>query len=299
MREAVLLESHFPLGLPKRGKVRDIYDLGDQLLFVATDRISAFDWILPEGIPGKGYVLTQFCKFWFERLLRQGIPNHFITSDVREFPSECQPHRDLLNGRSMLVKKGIPLPVEAIVRGYVAGGGWKEYSETGSVGGERLPVGMCESELLPKPIFTPSTKAPVGKHDVNMAFSHLEAEIGEHLAGEIKKRSCAIYTEAATYALSRGILIADTKFEFGLDHKTGQLILIDELLTPDSSRFWLQSAYQQGKKQSPLDKQYVRDYLLSIKWNGSSPPPHLPDRVIEETRKRYFEAMERLIGAGN
>lgn len=298
--KTVLLESHFPLlGKPKKGKVRDIYDLGEALLFVATDRISAFDVILPEGIPGKGYVLTQLSRFWFEwfRQMPDAPQNHYVTADFEQFPESCRPYRDLLNGRSMLVRKAEPLPVECIVRGYLSGSGWKEYLQHGSISGVKLPAGLVESDRLPEPIFTPSTKAPIGTHDINISFEEMRSTVGESVANEVRAASLFIYRKAAERAEARGIIIADTKMEFGLDPKSRRPLLIDELLTPDSSRFWPRATYAPGKGQPSFDKQYVRDYLLSLNWSGTPPPPHLPEGVVEQTRRRYFEALDLLSGS--
>ncbi len=296
----VLLESHLPeLGQAVRGKVRDIYDLGDSLLFVATDRISAFDVILPEGIPGKGNVLTQLSLYWFDWLTKWDHPvsHHVLTADSDRYPEKCAPYRQLLEGRSMIVQKAEPLPVECIVRGYLSGSGWKEYLQKGSVSGVKLPAGLLESARLPEPIFTPSTKAAVGSHDMNISFEEMKGLIGAPVAEEVRTRSLQIYKAAAKKAEACGLIIADTKMEFGLDPKTRNLILIDELLTPDSSRFWPQSSYAPGKGQASFDKQFVRDYLLSIDWNGTPPPPHLPEKVVQQTSERYVEALKRLTSA--
>lgn len=284
------------IGVPKKGKVRDIYDLGEFLLFVATDRISAFDVILPEGIPGKGYVLTQLSRAWFEWFsqMPDAPPNHYVTADFNRFPERCRPYREILEGRSMLVRKAQHLPVECIVRGYLSGSGWKEYLQTGSVSGVPLPAGLAESDRLPEPIFTPSTKAPIGTHDLNISFEEMKSLVGESTAEEVRKAGLFIYRKAAERAEGRGIIIADTKMEFGIDPEAGRPILIDELLTPDSSRFWPRTAYAPGKAQPSFDKQYVRDYLLSMNWNGTPPPPHLPEEVVEQTRRRYFEALDLL-----
>ncbi len=295
----ILLESHLPgLGVPKRGKVRDIYDLGDALLLVATDRISAFDVILPDGIPGKGYVLTQLSLFWFEWLskMTDGVPHHLLTADVDSFPEQCLPYREILDGRSMVVRKAKPLLVECIVRGYISGSGWKAYCKGGAISGEKLPENLVESSLLPYPIFTPSTKGEIGVHDVTISFNEMKAMVGELLSEEIREICVRIYKEASSLAEAKGIIIADTKMEFGLDPATGRLMLIDELLTPDSSRFWPRAAYLSGRGQPSFDKQYVRDYLLSMKWDGKGPAPYLPQAVIEQTSHRYFEALERLTG---
>ncbi len=293
----LLLESHLPgLDLLFKGKVRDIYDLGESLLFVATDRISAFDVILPEGIPGKGYVLTQFSVFWFEWLA--GVPGtpktHLIASDFDQFPAVCQPYRDILEGRSLVVKKVKPILVECVVRGYLSGSGWKEYRQKGAVSGIPLPEGLLESARLPKPIFTPSTKAEMGEHDMNISFDEMRLLLGAELSEKVRAMSLSIYQKAAVSALQRGIIIADTKMEFGLHPTTNEPLLIDELLTPDSSRFWPLAEYAPGSAQPSFDKQYVRDYLLSVNWSGGSAPPHLPGEVVRRTSERYFEALKRL-----
>jgi len=280
----------------KRGKVRDIYDLGDCLLIVATDRISAFDVILLNGIPGKGYVLTQLSLFWFQWLDRQQdkMAHHLITGDFNAFPSSLHPYREILEGRSMLVQKVTPLPVESIVRGYLSGSGWGEYIKKGSICGQRLSEGLLDSSRLPEPIFTPSTKGEIGEHDINISFDDMKKRVG-YFSEEVREKSLSIYKQAAAFAEERGIIIADTKMEFGVDPQTNRLILIDELLTPDSSRFWPKNDYQPGKSQVSFDKQYVRDYLLSMNWNGTTlPPPALPQSVIQQTSQKYFEALERL-----
>ncbi|HEY3198303.1 MAG TPA: phosphoribosylaminoimidazolesuccinocarboxamide synthase [Nitrospirales bacterium] len=293
----VLLESHFEgLSLKTRGKVRDIYDLGEHLLMVTTDRISAFDVVLPEGIPGKGAVLTQLSVFWFRWLFEYEdiLPNHLITTDVASYPAVCRPYRDMLNGRSMLVQKADPLPVECIVRGYLSGSGWADYQRTGAVCGQLLPTGLLESQKLPEPLFTPSTKAEQGQHDLNIPFQEMEAAVGKELAKTVSEASLKIYQRAAAYAREKGIIIADTKLEFGVDPSTGQPILIDEVLTPDSSRFWPLAGYAAGHPQPSFDKQFVRDYLTSIKWNKTPPAPHLPEDVIRQTSRRYREAYDLL-----
>jgi phosphoribosylaminoimidazole-succinocarboxamide synthase len=292
----VVLETHLEtLGTKRQGKVRDIYDLGDALLLVATDRISAFDVILPEGIPGKGYILTQLSKFWFEWLLAKEkiVSHHLISTDVQKFPESCRPFKEVLSGRSMLVKKAKPLPVECIVRGYLSGSAWKEYQEHGTVCQQPLPKGLKESDRLPEAIFTPSTKATQG-HDINISFGEMKRMIGEDLAKQISVVSLMIYQQASAYAETKGIIIADTKLEFGLDPATQELILIDEILTPDSSRFWPKDGYAPGGPQPSFDKQYVRDYLDSIGWNRKPPTPHLPEKVIQQTSLKYHEALERL-----
>jgi phosphoribosylaminoimidazole-succinocarboxamide synthase len=290
--ERCLLETQidaFPLW--RRGKVRDVYDLGDRLLVVATDRLSAFDVVLPTGIPGKGALLTQISLFWFD-LLGGVAPNHVITSDVREYGRELQPYRDQLEGRSMIVTKTEVVPVECVVRGYLAGSGWKDYQRTGSVCGLALPTGLKESQRLDQPLFTPSTKAEQGHHDENMDFAAVERLIGRERAGELREVSLAIYRRAREYAEARGILLADTKFEFGV--KQGKLIWIDEALTPDSSRFWPADGYRPGQPQPSFDKQYVRDYLETLAWDKRPPGPVLPPDVVTRTREKYREAYERL-----
>jgi phosphoribosylaminoimidazole-succinocarboxamide synthase len=289
----VVLETHLP-GIPllARGKVRDIYDLRDRLLIVTTDRISAFDCILPTGIPGKGKVLTQLSRFWLE-WLSDSVAHHLITADVNQYPAELEPYRSLLAGRSMLVHRADMLPVECVARGYLAGSGWKEYQATGAVCGIRLPAGLRESDALPEALFTPATKATSG-HDVNISFSEVERLVGAPLAAELRRLTLQIYTRAAAYARERGIIIADTKFEFGLfqDH----LILADEVLTPDSSRFWPLDSYQPGRPQASYDKQYVRDYLESIGWDKKPPAPPLPADVVVRTAEKYRQAYLALTG---
>jgi phosphoribosylaminoimidazole-succinocarboxamide synthase len=294
----VLLESQLQgLTLRNRGKVRDIYDLGEQLLIVTTDRISAFDVVLPEGIPGKGAILTQVSAFWFEWLFEfeDVLPHHLITINVSDYPGLCAPYREILRGRSMLVHKATPLPVECIVRGYLSGSGWTDYQRTGQVCGQSLPVGLVESQQLPEPLFTPSTKAEHGQHDLNISFADMEALIGTDFSKTVRATSLNIYRRAAEYAREKGIIIADTKLEFGID-SAGQPILIDEALTPDSSRFWPLAGYAPGGPQPSFDKQFVRDYLLSIKWNKTPPAPHLPEEVIRQTSRRYHQAYELLTG---
>lgn len=292
--KAGLSETVFPdLKLLKRGKVRDLYDLGDTLLMVATDRISAFDVVIPNPIPGKGRILTRMSRFWF-KVMDSIVENHLITTDVNQFPQPCHAYSDILRDRSMLVRKADPLPAECIVRGYVTGSGWKSYLESGSICGLTLPEGLKESDRLPQPVFTPSTKADLGAHDVNITFGELENTVGKNLARQLKELSITIYEKAAEIAESAGIIIADTKFEFGLID--GNLVLIDEILTPDSSRFWPYDTYLPGGPQQSFDKQYVRDYLLSLKWNKKPPAPDLPANVVENTRKKYEEALDRLAG---
>lgn len=286
------------LGPKRQGKVRDIYDLGDALLLIATDRISAFDVVLPDPIPGKGVLLTEMSAFWFNWLWKMEdiIPHHLITVKVDEFPDACRPYRALLTGRSMLVQKVTPLPIECIVRGYLAGSGWKEYSASGTVCGLALPSGLTESAKLPEPIFTPSTKAVSG-HDENITFQQAAARVGEATAKEIREASLKIYQRAADYAEQHGLLIADTKFEFGIAPETEQLVLIDEVLTPDSSRFWPKDGYRPGRSQPSFDKQFVRDALDAMGWNHQPPAPHLPPDVITNTADKYAEALRRLTGA--
>ncbi len=288
-----VFETHFPaLKLIHRGKVRDLYEVEDQLLMVATDRISAFDVVMPTPIPDKGKVLTQLSVFWFE-FLKDLVPHHLITADVEEFPPVCQPYREELHLRSMLVRKTEPLPVECIVRGYLAGSGLKEYRRSGTVCGIKLPAGLREADKLPEPIFTPSTKAQEG-HDVNITFEECVRLIGPELAEKVRHLSLAIYKKAAAYAEERGIIIADTKFEFGL--ADGKLLLIDEVLTPDSSRFWPKEEYEPGRPQKSFDKQFLRDWLEEIGWNKEPPAPELPPEIVEKTRARYLEAYKRITG---
>jgi phosphoribosylaminoimidazole-succinocarboxamide synthase len=281
------------LTLKGRGKVRDIYDLGDRLLIVATDRMSAFDVVMPNPIPDKGRVLTQLSRFWFD-LTREIISNHVISTKVEEYPQECRPYQEDLRDRSMLVVKTEVLPVECVVRGYLAGSGWEEYQKTGEICGISLPKGLVESSKLEEPIFTPSTKAEQGLHDENISFKKMEEIVGKDLAQQLKSVSIDVYRKARDFAEQKGILIADTKMEFGI--KDGKLILIDELLTPDSSRFWPKDGYRPGGSQKSFDKQFLRDYLLSIKWNKTPPAPELPEDIIKKTREKYLEAYERLVG---
>ena len=284
------------LGEKRQGKVRDMYDLGDSLLLIASDRISAFDVVLPEGIPGKGYVLTQLSKFWFDRLWQEGglAPHHVRTMNAEEFPDSCRPHVHILAGRSMIVEKADPLPVECIVRGYLAGSAWKEYRKQGTVCERPLPAGLRESEKFPEPLFTPSTKATEG-HDENISYDTMKGMIGEELAEQVRRISVTMYQRAAALAEARGIIIADTKFEFGLHQTTKELMVIDEVLTPDSSRFWPNDHYELGKAQPSFDKQFVRDYLDSVGWDHTPPPPHLPQDVVKQTSAKYREALERFV----
>jgi phosphoribosylaminoimidazole-succinocarboxamide synthase len=280
------------LPLFKKGKVRDVYDLGAQLLIVASDRISAFDFVLPSLIPGKGKILTQLSKFWFD-YTALNCPNHLLTAEVSEYPPVLQKYRDLLEKRSMLARKTQVVPVECVIRGYLAGSGWKEYQETGKTSGVKLPKGLVESDRLEEPIFTPSTKAEEG-HDLNISFKEMQKLVGSALAQKIKKVSFELYQKASLHALSKGIIIADTKFEFGLAGK--ELVLVDEIFTPDSSRFWPKATYAPGKGQPSLDKQFVRDYLLSTPWDRKSPPPPLPPPIVEQTGQRYMEIYRLLTG---
>jgi phosphoribosylaminoimidazole-succinocarboxamide synthase len=295
MQSSVVLETQLDgLTLSRRGKVRDVYDLGSHLLIVATDRISAFDYILGSGIPDKGKVLTQLSAFWFDHV-GDVVPHHVVAVDVDQFPAVCRPHRDVLRGRSMLVRKTDPLPVECVARGYISGSGWKDYKATGAVCGITLPAGLRESDRLPEALFTPATKAESG-HDENIS----EAQAGEIVGGDLIRRlrelTLAIYARGVDHAATCGIVIADTKFEFGLLPGTGELILIDEVLTPDSSRFWPQDQYEPGKGQASFDKQFVRDYLEEIGWNKQPPVPSLPSEVVTRTRDKYLEAYRRLTG---
>jgi phosphoribosylaminoimidazole-succinocarboxamide synthase len=288
-----LLESDLPdLRLWRRGKVRDVYELGDRLLIISTDRLSAFDVVLPTPIPEKGRVLTQLSLFWFDKL-KGVVPNHVITGDTAQYPAELQPYASQLKDRSMLVKRTDPLPVECVVRGYLVGSGWKDYQKTGAVCGIELPKGLRESERLDQPIFTPSTKAEKG-HDENISFTEVEKLIGADLARQVHDVSLRIYSEARDYAQARGLILADTKFEFGI--KDGELIWIDEALTPDSSRFWPADGYAPGRAQPSFDKQYVRDYLETLAWNKTPPGPSLPDDVVLRTRDKYLEALARITG---
>ena len=289
----VILDTNLPgLELYAKGKVRDVYALEDRLLIVATDRISAFDYILPTGIPEKGKVLTQLSVFWFE-FLRDIVPTHLVTAQVEEYPTAALQFRDQLEGRSMLVKRARMVEVECVARGYLAGSGWKEYCQTGAVCGERLPPGLRESEQLPQPIFTPATKAQSG-HDENISFDAMASLVGSDLAARLRDLTLKIYTRAAEYARTKGILIADTKFEFGMAE--GELVLGDEALTPDSSRFWPLRTYEPGRAQDSSDKQYVRDYLERIHWTKSPPAPPLPAEIAGKTSEKYKEAYRALTG---
>ena len=273
--------------------MRDLYEVGDRLLMVATDRISAFDYVLGSGIPDKGRVLTQLSNFWFDRT-RNLVPNHLISADVDAFPAALAPHREQLRGRSMLVRKTTPLPVECVARGYISGSGWKDYVATGEVCGVRLPAGLRESDRLPEPIFTPATKASTG-HDENISEVAAAAVVGAELLARLKTLTLALYAAGVAHAETCGIILADTKFEFGLTSE-GELLLIDEVMTPDSSRYWPRDQYAPGGAQPSFDKQYVRDYLESIKWNKQPPVPTLPEDVVRRTREKYLDAYTRLTG---
>ena len=291
--DKVILKTEFPdISLLNRGKVRDIYDLGELLLIIATDRISAFDVVLPNGIPEKGRVLTQISIYWFEQM-KDIIQNHIVATELRDFPEKLYKYADILEGRSMLVKKARQVPVECVVRGYLSGSGWKEYKNGGTVCGIRLPEGLVESSRLDEPIFTPSTKAVVG-HDINIPFQEVTKLLGQEMAESLRDVSIRVYSKARKIAEQKGIIIADTKFEFGL--YDSQLILIDELLTPDSSRFWSMKDYTPGRGQDSFDKQVVRDYLLTLDWNQTYPGPVLPDSIVEKTVARYKEILKIITG---
>lgn len=289
-----LLQTDFPdLTLAARGKVRDIYDMGDSLLIVTTDRISAFDVIMNEGIPNKGFVLNQISVFWFNQMA-DIIPNHILSTTVADFPASCQKYADQLEGRSMLVKKAKPLPVECIVRGYISGSGWKDYRATGAISGIKLPEGLLESAQLAAPIFTPSTKAELGTHDENISFDTMVSLCGAETGDKVRDATISIYSRARDIADQKGIIIADTKFEYGIYND--ELIIIDECMTPDSSRFWPKDTYKPGGPQPSFDKQYLRDYLETLDWGKAAPAPPLPAEVIEKTAEKYMEALHRLTG---
>jgi len=290
----LVLQTDFPdLKLLTRGKVRDIYDLGDTLLLVTSDRISAFDVIMNEPIPDKGFVLTQISVFWFKQM-EDIVKNHIISTDVADFPAVCQPYAAQLAGRSMLVKKAKPLAAECIVRGYVSGSGWKDYKATGTICGIKLPQGLKESDRLPEPIFTPSTKAELGTHDENISFEEMANVCGRELAEQARDYTLKIYSRARDLADQKGIIIADTKFEFGV--YDGELIIIDECMTPDSSRFWPKDQYQPGGPQPSFDKQFLRDYLETLDWGKTAPAPPLPAEIVEKTAEKYREALWRIAG---
>jgi phosphoribosylaminoimidazole-succinocarboxamide synthase len=281
------------LQLYARGKVRDLYSVGDLLLLVATDRISAFDYVLGTGIPGKGRVLTQISLFWFD-LLRDIVPNHLVTADVTQYPAQLQPYASELRDRSMLVNRARMFPAECVVRGYLSGSGWKDYQKTGKVCGISLPAGLRESERLPEPIFTPATKSMSGEHDENISFDQMVARVGGDKAEELRRLSLAIYNKASDHAAERGLILADTKFEFGMTGKG--IVLADEVLTPDSSRFWPSEGYHPGAAQPSFDKQFVRDYLETIGWNKQPPAPELPANVVRQTQEKYEQALDLLTG---
>lgn len=287
---AALLSSSIPDYPVRRGKVRDVYELPNELLMIATDRISAFDWVMPNGISQKGQILTQLSAFWFDLLK---VDNHLISLEPVEAHPELRPYANQLAGRSMLVKKAQVVPIECVVRGYIEGSGWKEYQKQGTACGIRLPAGLLQGSKLPEPIFTPATKEESG-HDINISFERMVEIVGESTAEELRRRSIEIYQRAAQHALTCGIIIADTKFEWGWHD--GKLILVDEVLTPDSSRFWAADLYAPGKSQPSYDKQFVRDWLETTTWDKNSPPPTLPDAVVTQTRQKYVEAFEKLAG---
>jgi len=294
MQKALLQTEVGSLPLTARGKVRDIYALSaEKLLFVATDRISAFDHVLGSGIPDKGRILTQLSLFWFD-FLRDTVSNHLITADAAKFPNELKPYLGQLEGRSMLVRRAQMFPVECVVRGYLSGSGWKDYQQTGAVCGIKLPEGLLESDRLPEPIFTPAAKIQTGGHDENISFETMVATIGEIHAEALRNLTMEIYEKATKHAASKGVILADTKFEFGLID--GEIILADEVLTPDSSRYWPAETYNPGGAQPSFDKQYVRDYLESIRWNKQAPAPALPDEVVARTREKYLEAFHLITG---
>ncbi len=294
MSQKVLLQTDYKdLKLFKRGKVRDVYEVGENYLIISSDRLSAFDVIMNEGIPFKGQMLTEISKFWFD-FSKDMIDNHLISTDVNEFPEELKKYSDEIAGRSMLVKKAELIPLECIVRGFISGSGWKDYQKSGSICGIKLPSGMVESEKMSEPIFTPSTKADIGDHDENISENKAIDLVGQEVYDTLKEKALEIYKSAYEYALEKGIIIADTKMEFGFYN--GKIILIDELLTPDSSRFWPQDKYAKGRSQESYDKQYVRDYLQSINFNKQPPAPTLPDEVISNTSRKYREALNQLLG---
>jgi phosphoribosylaminoimidazole-succinocarboxamide synthase len=294
MKNKVLLQTNFPnLKLAKKGKVRDVYDLGDYFLIVSTDRLSAFDVIMDQGIPYKGIILNRISQFWFN-FTKNIINNHVITSDVNDYPAVCKEYIEDLDGRSMIVKKAEVIPIECIVRGYISGSGWNDYKKSGMVSGIKLPEGMVESQKFAEPLFTPSTKAEIGLHDENISVEQAEKITDKVTLNKIKDSALAIYKAASDYALKRGIIIADTKMEFGIYN--GEVIIVDEVLTPDSSRFWPLDKYEQGRAQESYDKQFVRDYLLSINFNKQPPPPQLPEEVINKTSEIYLDIFEKLTG---
>jgi len=287
-----ILQTNLPRWPLKRGKVRDVYDLGDRLLIVSTDRISAFDWVLPTGIPDKGRVLTQVSDFWFDRL---AVPHHLLETDVERMDLPSDIDRQELAGRAVLVRKTEVVPIECVVRGYLSGSGWQEYQQRGRICGIQLPTGLKQSDRLPAPMFTPATKEELGAHDENISFEEMKSLVGADLAEQLRQLSDEIYRRGAAHALEAGIILADTKFEFG--QVDGEVILIDEVMTPDSSRFWPADQYEPGRGQPSFDKQYVRDWLSKRGWDKNSPPPSLPDDVVAATRAKYIEACERITGA--
>src|SRR4030066_2356690 len=292
MQPEVILNTRFPnLKLYAKGKVRDIYEVGEYLLLVSTDRLSAFDVIMNQGIPYKGTVLTKISEFWFN-FTKDIIPNHFITTDVNKYPVECKEYSDALKNRSMLIKKAEVVPIECIVRGYITGSGWKDYKRTGKISGIKLSEGLQESEKFPEPLFTPSTKAEIGKHDENISAEQAMQIVDKNTFDAVKNATINIYKKASEYALTRGIIIADTKFEFG--KVNGEVILVDEVLTPDSSRFWPLDKYEKGRGQESFDKQFVRDYLISINFNMQPPPPPLPEDIIRKTSEKYLDIYRKL-----
>jgi phosphoribosylaminoimidazole-succinocarboxamide synthase len=294
MHQDVILNTNFPnLKLFAKGKVRDIYDLGDNLLLVSSDRISAFDVIMDQGIPFKGMVLTKISEFWFN-LTKDIIPNHFITADVNQYPSECKEYADVLKNRSMIIKKAKVVPIECIVRGYITGSGWKDYKKTSEISGIKLNQGLKESQKFPEPIFTPSTKAEIGEHDENISAEQAIKITDKDTFNEVKSATINIYKKASAYALTKGIIIADTKFEFG--KVNDKIILVDEVLTPDSSRFWPKDKYEVGRGQESYDKQFLRNYLISIKFNMQPPPPPLPEDIINKTSEKYLDIYKKLTG---
>lgn len=286
-----ILQTNLSLTLFNKGKVRDIYDLGDKLLVITSDRISAFDVVLKQGIPGKGKILTAISEFWFDKL-KNIVPNHLITTDVSKMGKEVEPYRDILEGRTMLTRKCSVIPVECIVRGYLSGSGWKDYKKKGEVCGMKLRAGMRESEKLDEIIFTPSTKAEIGAHDENISFDNAVKIAGGEVMEQLREFSISLYKAAADYAYTKGIIIADTKFEFGIHE--GRIILVDEALTPDSSRFWPLDKYEPGKSQPSFDKQFIRDWLESTGWDKTPPPPDLPRDIISKTAEKYGEALQKL-----
>jgi len=292
MLSKVVVNTDLPIDVVNKGKVRDIYEIDDNLLLVVTDRISAFDYVLPNPIPSKGVCLNQLSKFWFE-YTKDIVPNHMISTELDDFPEVLQDYSEQLEYRSMLVKKTKVIPIECIVRGYISGSAWKSYKKDGTVCGIKLSSGLRESEQFDEPLFTPSTKADTG-HDINISFEEMEEIAGDDVSEQLKKFSLGLYTTAAEYARKKGIIIADTKFEFGM--LDDEIILIDEVLTPDSSRFWPADRYELGRSQPSFDKQFVRDYLNTTNWDKNSPPPQLPEEVIKETQRKYQEAYEKITG---